>query len=430
MSVPAKPWPVKFDSYELIEEIGQGGSATVWRARCRHQDVAVKVIDMEVMHYHSLCSEIAVLSLARHPNVVQFHAAFVHDDKLHVVTPLFSGGSVLDVIRSKYTNGLAEGHIATILREVLKGLNYLHTRCNAVHRDVKAGNIMIDATSVCIGDVGVATMLVEEGRRKQRAFSVVGTMDHVAPEVKQLSGYTYSADLYSFGITALELAGGHVPEQKSSPLQPQPTPPTLSDQGHFSKAFREMIDSCVVLDAAKRPSCAKLLESKFFKSARGVETLDTLLVGLPSLGSRYEVLRRRRFDAPRPADEPPPPEWDFGADDALREQAQTKVKKTKKKGDSSGSAKAVSASDKQPRAAAAGGKECDNCAGMRAQIAALEARVRELEKQLSRTPSPAPAPSPGVPTRAMSPPPSSSSSASSAPQRPTSPPAQVRRERK
>ena len=121
-----------------------------------------------------------------------------------------SGGSCYEIMRYNHPKGIgSESLIATILREVLKSLEYFHEN-RQLHRDVKAGNILINERGeVKIADFGIAANLLEQGQRKRARFTVIGTPCYMAPEILAAGiGYTEKADIWSLGITAIELATG------------------------------------------------------------------------------------------------------------------------------------------------------------------------------------------------------------------------------
>ncbi|KAF3432507.1 hypothetical protein FNV43_RR27247 [Rhamnella rubrinervis] len=304
-----KKYPIGPEHYTLYEEVGQGVSASVHRALCKpfNEIVAIKILDFERDNcdLNNISREAQTMILVDHPNVLKSHCSFVSDHNLWVVMPFMSGGSCLHILKAAYPDGFEEVVIATILREVLKGLEYLHHHGH-IHRDVKAGNVLIDSRgAIKLGDFGVSACLFDSGDRQRMRNTFVGTPCWMAPEVmEQLHGYDFKADIWSFGITALELAHGHAPFSKYPPMKVllmtlQNAPPGLDYERDrkFSKSFKQMTASCLVKDPSKRPTAKKLLKHSFFKQARSNDyILRTLLEGLPALGERIKALKRKEED--------------------------------------------------------------------------------------------------------------------------------------
>lgn len=261
-----KKFPVNAKDYKLYEEVGDGVSATVYRALCipLNEIVAIKVLDLEKCNndLDGIRREVQTMILIDHANVLRAHCSFTAGHSLWVVMPFMAGGSCLHIMKSSYPDGFEEPVIATLLREVLKALVYLHYHGH-IHRDVKAGNILIDSDgAVKLADFGVAACMFDTGDRQRSRNTFVGTPCWMAPEVmQQLHGYDFKADIWSFGITALELAHGHAPFSKYPPMKVllmtlQNAPPGLDYERdkRFSKSFKEMVAACLVKDPKKRPS--------------------------------------------------------------------------------------------------------------------------------------------------------------------------------
>ncbi|OWM71537.1 hypothetical protein CDL15_Pgr005724 [Punica granatum] len=304
--VPDKKFPLYGKDYKLYEEVGEGVSATVYRALCipLNKIVAIKVLDLEKCNndLDGIRREVQTMCLINHPNLLQAHCSFTSGHNLWVVMPYMAGGSCLHIMKSAYPEGFEEPVIATLLREVLKALVYLHAQGH-IHRDVKAGNILIDSNgAVKLADFGVSACMFDTGDRQRSRNTFVGTPCWMAPEVmQQLHGYDFKADIWSFGITALELAHGHAPFSKYPPMKVllmtlQNAPPGLDYERdkRFSKAFKDLVAACLVKDPKKRPTSEKLLKHAFFKHARSTDYLSrTILEGLAPLGERFSRLKEK-----------------------------------------------------------------------------------------------------------------------------------------
>ncbi|EMS55555.1 Serine/threonine-protein kinase fray2 [Triticum urartu] len=287
-----------------MEEVGYGAHAVVYRALFlpRNQTVAVKCLDLDQLNNNidEVQREAQIMSLIDHPNVIRAYCSFVVEHSLWVIMPFMTEGSCLHLMKIAYPEGFEEPVIASILKETLKALEYLH-RQGQIHRDIKAGNILIDSAGVVkLGDFGVSACMFDRGDRQRSRNTFVGTPCWMAPEVLQPgTGYNFKADIWSFGITALELAHGHAPFSKYPPMKVllmtlQNAPPGLDydRDRRFSKAFKEMVAMCLVKDQTKRPTAEKLLKHSFFKTAKPPEsTMKGMLTDLPPLWERVKALQ-------------------------------------------------------------------------------------------------------------------------------------------
>lgn len=299
-----KTYSANSNDYTLLEEVGYGASATVYRTIYLpyNEVVAVKCLDLDRCHSNldDIRREAQTMSLIDHPNVIKAFCSFVVDRNLWVVMPFMAEGSCLHLMKIAYQEGFEESAIGSILKETLKALEYLHQHGH-IHRDVKAGNILMDSDGeVKLADFGVSACMFDRGDRQRSRNTFVGTPCWMAPEVLQPgTGYDFKADIWSFGITALELAHGHAPFSKYPPMKVllmtiQNAPPGLDydRDKRFSKSFKEMVAMCLVKDQTKRPTAEKLLKHSFFKTAKPPElSVKKLFVDLPPLWKRVKELQ-------------------------------------------------------------------------------------------------------------------------------------------
>eukprot|EP00127_Corallochytrium_limacisporum_P003114 Clim_evm43s146 gene=Clim_evmTU43s146 len=343
VKVVAQPpsFPSTPEDYEVKDMIGKGASATVHSAKIKAtgEDVAIKIINLDKFEANidEITKEIKVMAQCRHENVVTYFTSFIVGHELWLVMKYLGGGSSLDIMRYWAPKGFEEDIIATILKEALKGLEYFH-RNGQIHRDVKAGNILLGLDgAVQLADFGVSNWVSDPALKREPRKTFVGTPCWMAPEVmeQKKDGYDVKADIWSFGITALELAQGRAPYAKLPPMKVimsiiNEDPPTLDINSHtsankYSKIFKKMIDSCLYKDPTKRPSATELLKSPFFNRAKSKEWLvNNLIVKLPPLAQRAANLNSKKVQE-QPASLKPEVEkvvqsgdkWNFDDDDSL-----------------------------------------------------------------------------------------------------------------
>eukprot|EP01102_Stenamoeba_stenopodia_P014808 TRINITY_DN496_c0_g1_i1.p1 TRINITY_DN496_c0_g1~~TRINITY_DN496_c0_g1_i1.p1 ORF type:complete len:610 (-),score=153.24 TRINITY_DN496_c0_g1_i1:177-2006(-) len=276
---------------EIGEKLGKGSFGDVHKGRILQSDevVAVKFIPIEdEAAIEDVRKEIEVLSSCKHPNIVNYVGSYFHNDNLWIIMEYCGGGSVSDAMQIM-ESALTESQIALICREALQGLSYLHS-IKKIHRDIKGGNILLtDSGQVKLADFGVSAQLFST-MAKRNTF--VGTPYWMAPEVISENAYDGKADVWSLGITAIEMAEILPPNSNLHPMRvlfliPRAPSPKLCETAAWSPEFHDFIAQCLIKDTARRPTADELLKHKFITTKpKGFQDLVELVEKVKGLVAR------------------------------------------------------------------------------------------------------------------------------------------------
>lgn len=257
--------------FEYMQKLGSGSYGVVCKCRNLNDNriYAVKILDVEEEEEESLKQEIDILKKCQHDHIVHFGGCWKREDRLLIAMEYCQGGSALDLMEM-CDYQFNEDELSAILYGVVKGLVYLHAN-NIMHRDIKGGNVLLHGSGLAkLADFGVSAQLETTSQARN---TVIGSPYWMAPEIIVTSGkggYNNKADIWSVGITAIELAEGKPPRHDISFSRvifviPNKDPPTLQEPDKYSPEFSHFIALCLEKDPSLRTDADALLDHPFIR---------------------------------------------------------------------------------------------------------------------------------------------------------------------
>ncbi|XP_053859276.1 serine/threonine-protein kinase PAK 3-like, partial [Vidua macroura] len=259
--------------YTGWKPIGSGGFGTVYKAfnAATGRAVAVKQVNLQQQGCEDVLKEILVMKEYKNPNIVTYLESYLVNEDVLVVLEYMDGGSLADVVSMKR---MAVGHIATVCRECLQGLAFLHAN-QVIHRDIKSDNILLGQDgSVKLADFGLCAPLSPEQSKRR---SMVGTTCWMAPEVVRREPYGPKVDIWSLGIVGIEMAKGEAPyiretSERANYLIGKQGVPDLH-MLRLPSGLCEFLGCCLQMDVDRRGSAKELLQHPFLQSAEPLLSL-------------------------------------------------------------------------------------------------------------------------------------------------------------
>ncbi|XP_028172444.1 serine/threonine-protein kinase 3 isoform X2 [Ostrinia furnacalis] len=265
--------------FDIICKLGEGSYGSVYKALHKEsgQVLAIKQVPVDT-DLQEIIKEISIMQQCDSPYVVKYYGSYFKNTDLWIVMEYCGAGSVSDIMRLRKKT-LSEDEIATILCDTLKGLEYLHRR-RKIHRDIKAGNILLNTEGHAkLADFGVAGQLTDTMAKRN---TVIGTPFWMAPEVIQEIGYDCVADIWSLGITALEMAEGKPPYGDIHPMRaifmiPTKPPPSFREPDQWSPEFIDFVSQCLIKNPEERATAEFLLNHEFIGNAKQASILSAMI---------------------------------------------------------------------------------------------------------------------------------------------------------
>ena len=292
-----------FSRYEIREELGQGGMATVYRAYdpLFEREVALKILKKELLANPQIRGrferETKIIAKLEHAAIVPVHDVGHDKDQLFFVMRYMSGGSLSDRIPNK---SMTFSEIAYIIQRVAAALDYAHDK-GVIHRDLKPGNILFDEyNNPFISDFGIAK--ISQSSIKLTSSGIIGTPTYMSPEQAQGEEVDGRSDIYSLGVILFEMLSGKTPYEATTPLgmafkhAAEPVPHILKVNPDLPPGIETVIEKVMAKDRDQRYSTAVEFANDFSTTIadnahlvapipRPVQIKEEVIVTPPSTGA-------------------------------------------------------------------------------------------------------------------------------------------------
>jgi len=264
--------------FEFKEEVGKGAYGGVFKAIHKETgfELAVKVVPTRPEAKLALAKEVDVLKKCKNANILSYYGSVIKNNEVWILMDCCGVGSVKDLMKITLET-LEEEQISQVCLETIRGLAYLH-EMKIVHCDVKAANILLsNQGQVKLADFGVSEQ-IQRGTMKITPADFVGSPLYMAPEVIKHDKYNTTADIWSLGITLIEMAEGRPPNTDITNITalldlPNRPPPKLSNPKLWSHMFSHFLSKVLVKDPNLRPTATDLLQHPFVLEAKGASVL-------------------------------------------------------------------------------------------------------------------------------------------------------------
>ena len=284
--------------FKILQKVGQGNYGSVYKIQNikTGEIMAAKICKIENNNSESFLKEINMLKQCDSPYILKYYGSYLQNNTIWILIEFCEGGSLLDIMRitNQFFN---EEEIASIIKMVLKGLQFLHAQ-RKLHRDIKAGNILLTDEGIAkLGDFGVSAQLTNSISKK---ISKIGTPYWMSPEVISQKSYDGKCDIWSLGITCIELAEGEPPYSEvrtflvMKKILNNP-PKGLTNPSLWSNNFNDFVQKCLIVNPNQRPTATQLLNHPFIQEnnkGKGI-IIQRLIKAMPLINKFRDEINKQ-----------------------------------------------------------------------------------------------------------------------------------------